>query len=165
MVTAYFASNHNLWTVFVFQLRGVKLNSFLVIVASLLCVSAVSACEVNSLDKVSPEMAAKLAKANIRTIQCDSLQTALASYGKKLTPGGRRLETEETVSPKEQEDSLKKVCASPLLRKKITAANSIADEDVRIIVTAAILDEAGEYLARDTVLNDPKVKLCNQSKK
>lgn len=114
------------------------------------------ACEVKQLEKVKPEISKKLSKADIKTIPCESLQTALSSYGKSYVTGGRRLEGKDTLYEKSENN----ICKNPEWIKKISAANAIDDVDTRVIITAAILDDAGEYVARDMVLNNPKVKPC-----
>lgn len=104
-------------------------------------------------------MAAKLVKTDIKAIPCDSLQAALAGYNKSLSTGGRRLESAGSTNSTEQ-DSHKNLCNDPEWSKRIASANLITDTDIRVIVTAAILDEAEEYVARDMVLNNSKVIPC-----
>ena len=137
---------------------------FFLCVVSLFFMKVAFACEIQPTEKTTQDKAAKVGKEGGRLAPCDSLQNVMAMYGKKISPGGRRLESAEPVSLKDQEDSLRNICKNPQLSKKLIAADSITDSEVRMIVTAAILDGADEYVARDMVLNNEKVKPCISSK-
>lgn len=127
----------------------------LLIIAALTLSNAASACEIKSSGNLTQDKASKVGKEGARLVPCEALQSVMKMYGKKVTSGGRRL---EPVSASSQSDN--GFCSNPEWAKKITTANLIEDNDVRIIVTAAILDEAEQDVARDMVLNSPAVKPC-----
>lgn len=113
------------------------------------------ACDLENNTDIPKEMIDKLRLAgNEKLVPCESLKSVMAMYSNKFVAGGRRLE------PVGAGRVDKGFCKNPRWAKRIREANKIEDQDVRAIVIAAILDDAGQDAARDMVIGNPGLNPC-----
>lgn len=116
------------------------------------------------LQQANSELVKKINGTNLRGIPCESLKTALGSYLNKKKRGGRRLGPDEEKSENEIIEAKKSICQRKEYVERIRNANAIKDNEVRVIVTAAILDEADETLAKEIIIENENVRLCTGGK-
>lgn len=116
------------------------------------------------ISQANADLAKKLNAANLRGIPCASLTIALGSYLDKKKQGGRRLAPDEGSTDKEIYQAKKSICQRNEYVERIREANAIKDNEVRVIITAAILDEADETLAKEIIIENDNIRLCTSRK-
>lgn len=133
----------------------------LIFALNLIASAQASECDIH---QANPDLVKKLNATNLRGIPCVSLTTALGSYLNKKKQGGRRLGPDDEKNEKEINEAKKSICQRREYVERIREANAIKDNEVRVIITAAILDEADETSAKEIIIENESVRLCTSGK-
>lgn len=95
-----------------------------------------------------------------RGAACGSLTSVLNKIGNRGKTGGRRLENDKPLDPKEAQANLDAALKDPEIRIRMDKVrNETTDENTRLVYEAAILDEEGYYNARELIIQRLRQKL------
>ena len=84
------------------------------------------------------------------TADCSSLTSVADKLIQRNKTSGKRLEKEKPFDPKEAEANLKTALADPAIQARLNKLKQdVPDENGRLFLEAAILDEEGYYPARE----------------
>jgi hypothetical protein len=80
---------------------------------------------------------------------CSSLNSVMGRLLAQKPVGGRRLEDDKPFDPAAAQADLDEALRDPDTGKRLAKLHDVKDENLRLYLEAAVLDEDGHYAARD----------------
>jgi hypothetical protein len=96
---------------------------------------------------------AMFAKDELSSDNCASLVSVADKIINRKRTGGRKLEGDKPLNVAEAQANLDKALRDPAIRTRVEKLQQqLSDENTRLILEAAIMDEEGYYSARDLLI-------------
>jgi hypothetical protein len=94
------------------------------------------------------------------TPDCTSVVSVLSKVERRTVPGGKRLETDRPLDPAEAQANLDEARRDPGIGKRLADVDQqTTDENLRLLLKAAVLDEEGYYAGRELLIQQLQQRL------